>query len=143
MKKNKLGKVTMNSARDYSGNGTLVSSIAAGNYVNQVSHFGYAKGMAIGVAPRAKIAMYKVLWKEGYEEADVLAAIESAIVDGVDVINFSIAMAPIQHSLMILHQLVHFLPRYRGFMFSREQRAKPFHRAKRISLGHNCYSRHG
>ena len=93
MKKNKLSKVTMNSARDYSGNGTLVSSMAAGNHVNQVSPFGYTKGMAIGVAPRAKIALYKVLWKEGYEEADVLAAIESAIVDGVDVINFSIAMA--------------------------------------------------
>lgn len=73
----------MNSARDDSGHGTLVSSIAAENYVNQVSHFGYAKG----------IAMYKVLWRQGYEEADVLAAIENAIVDGVDVINISIAIA--------------------------------------------------
>ncbi|XP_059451377.1 subtilisin-like protease SBT3 [Corylus avellana] len=79
---------SVDSARDFLGHGTTVSTIAAGNYVEGASFFGYAEGTAKGVAPHARVAIYKVSWLEGIRAFDVIAGLEQAIVDGVDVICF-------------------------------------------------------
>ncbi|KAB1222143.1 Subtilisin-like protease [Morella rubra] len=85
--------LSMDSARDTSGHGTMVSAIAAGNYVEKVSFSGYAEGTAKGVAPYSRVAAYKVSWNEGTRASDVLAGIDQAVADGCDVICISLGFS--------------------------------------------------
>ena len=80
----------LDSARDDTGHGTAVSTIAAGNYVKGKSFFGYAEGTAKGVAPHARVAAYKASWLDAAMPSDISAALDQAIEDGVDVICLSI-----------------------------------------------------
>lgn len=82
------------SARDADGHGSHTASTAAGNWGVQPDLAGVTIGKISGMAPRARIAAYKVCWGSdagGCFGSDSVAAIDQAVADGVDVINFSIS----------------------------------------------------
>jgi subtilisin family serine protease len=83
------------SPRDYNGHGSHTSSTAAGNNGVQATGDAAILGKISGMAPRARVAMYKVCWEDagdgGCANSDSMAAIDQAVADGVDVINFSIS----------------------------------------------------
>ncbi|KAL0288746.1 UNVERIFIED_CONTAM: Subtilisin-like protease SBT1.7 [Sesamum angustifolium] len=74
---------------DENGHGTHTASTAAGNFVRGANVFGNANGTAAGIAPLAHIAMYKVC-NTRCSESDILAAMDVAIDDGVDIISLSL-----------------------------------------------------
>jgi subtilisin family serine protease len=84
------------SARDADGHGTHTATTAAGNYNVPVTVAGQPFGNASGMAPNARIAVYKICWGRAEAEAgcytsDSVQAIEDATTDGADVINYSIS----------------------------------------------------
>ncbi|MGI9264118.1 MAG: S8 family serine peptidase, partial [Gammaproteobacteria bacterium] len=82
------------SARDSDGHGSHTASTAGGNANVPASLNGTAQGNISGMAPRARIAVYKSCWDgeagSGCFGSDSAAAFEQAYFDGVDVINFSV-----------------------------------------------------
>jgi subtilisin family serine protease len=78
------------SARDDSGHGTHTASTAGGNAGVEASMYGIPRGTVSGIAPRARIIAYKGLGNLGGFTSDLAAAIDQAVADGVDVINYSI-----------------------------------------------------
>jgi len=78
------------SARDDNGHGTHTASTAAGNAGVEASMFGIPRGVVSGIAPRAHVIAYKGLGDLGGFTSDLAAAIDQAVADGVDVINYSI-----------------------------------------------------
>lgn len=78
------------SARDWDGHGSHTASTAAGNVVDATLPNGDVVSIS-GMAPRARIAAYKACWADaGCASSDLVRAIDQAVADGVDVINYSI-----------------------------------------------------
>jgi subtilisin family serine protease len=85
-----------NSPRDHNGHGSHTASTAGGNARVQATGAAAAFGMISGIAPRARIAVYKSCWSVPGTAGscfgtDSIAAIDQAVADGVDVINYSIS----------------------------------------------------
>ena len=85
------GEKFATSARDSDGHGTHTTSTAAGNVVTSAPIFGIDRGPISGVAPGAWVIEYKVCGAEGCFSSDSAAAVQQAIADGANVINFSIS----------------------------------------------------
>lgn len=91
------GTTEFDSPRDGGGHGSHTSSTAVGNSGVDVTIEGNSFGKASGMAPAAKLAVYKVCWEAktvaqtGCYNSDSVAAIDQAVEDGVDVLNFSIS----------------------------------------------------
>jgi subtilisin family serine protease len=79
------------SARDSEGHGTHTATTAVGSYVTSAPIFGVDRGPVSGIAPGASVIAYRALGPGGGYTSDLLAAVQQAIVDGVDVINYSIS----------------------------------------------------
>jgi subtilisin family serine protease len=84
------------SPRGAAGHGSHTAGTAAGNYNVNAVVTATTLGNISGMAPRARIAVYKVCWGievgiAGCATSDSVAAIDQAVSDGVDVINFSIS----------------------------------------------------
>jgi len=78
------------SGRDDNGHGTHTASTAAGNEGVPAAIYGINRGLVSGMAPRAYVAAYKGLGPQGGTTEDLAAAIDKAVADGVDVINYSV-----------------------------------------------------
>lgn len=89
------------SPRDADGHGSHTAGTAGGNVVENAMVNGFNAGTISGIAPRARIAAYKACWNSSYVSpegnrergcfyGDTMAAIDQAVADGVDVINYSI-----------------------------------------------------
>ncbi|OMP06961.1 hypothetical protein COLO4_07758 [Corchorus olitorius] len=92
--------INVNTARDEEGHGSHTLSTAGGNFVNGASVFGFGNGTAKGGSPKARVAAYKVCWppiggNQCYD-ADIMAAFDAAISDGVDVLSVSLGGEPVE-----------------------------------------------
>ncbi|KAH6778957.1 hypothetical protein C2S52_010194 [Perilla frutescens var. hirtella] len=76
---------------DEDGHGTHTAGTAAGSFVKGANVFGNAYGTAAGIAPMAHLAIYRVC-TPSCSDSRVLAGIDAAIDDGVDVLSISLGM---------------------------------------------------
>ncbi|RZT58328.1 peptidase inhibitor I9 [Microcella alkaliphila] len=101
------------SPRDGDGHGSHTAGTAAGNHRVDADVASIDFGPISGVAPAAKIASYKVCWNgpdpttntdDGCATSDLLAGIDTAVADGVDVINYSIGGGAATSTVTVIDQ---------------------------------------
>ncbi len=98
------GRDDLSGATGHGGHGDHTASTAAGNANVPVSINGAGVGTASGMAPRARVAAYKVCYtyvnaaatdgtgsQNSCFNSDSVSAIDAAVADGVNVINYSIS----------------------------------------------------
>ncbi|KAK1695482.1 hypothetical protein QYE76_012179 [Lolium multiflorum] len=88
-----FGSAAVNSSAppvDDAGHGTHTASTAAGSFVENANVRGNADGTASGMAPHAHLAVYKVCSRSRCSIMDIIAGLDAAVKDGVDVLSFSI-----------------------------------------------------
>lgn len=82
---------------DVGSHGTHTASTAAGNAGIEAVVGGRSFGLTSGIAPAAKLSIYKTCWEDdnpntgGCYSSSAIRAIEQAVLDGVDVLNYSIS----------------------------------------------------
>ena len=76
---------------DTDGHGSHTASTVAGNQLTIANFNGVPNVTISGVAPRAQIIAYDVCDEDGCATTASVAAVQQAILDGVDVINYSIS----------------------------------------------------
>ncbi|TMM02771.1 MAG: serine protease [Actinobacteria bacterium] len=86
---NKTTKIC--SARDPEGHGTHTMTTAAGDCVSSAMLYGVERGPVCGIAPGAHVIEYRVCLAQGCFSSDSVAAVQQAIANGVNVLNFSIS----------------------------------------------------
>ncbi|MGZ8737939.1 MAG: S8 family serine peptidase [Nocardioides sp.] len=92
-----LASTEIVSARDSTGHGSHDASTAAGERRVNVLIDGQSFGSDSGMAPAARLAVYKACWTapdpadDGCSTADTVAAVDRAVADGVDVLSYSVA----------------------------------------------------
>ena len=79
------------SPRDSEGHGTHTTTTAAGDCVASAMLYGAERGPVCGIAPGAHIETFRVCLVQGCFSSDSVSAVQQAITDGVNVINFSIS----------------------------------------------------
>ncbi|PRY17051.1 S8 family serine peptidase [Kineococcus rhizosphaerae] len=90
-----LAGTEFDSARDSDGHGTHTATTAVGLNGVPATIGGVSYGDVTGIAPAAAVAVYKVCWTgddgdNSCMTSDLVAAIDQAVADDVDVINYSI-----------------------------------------------------
>lgn len=82
---------------DVGSHGTHTASTAAGNADVETFVDGRSFGLTGGIAPAAKLSIYKICWEDndpntgGCYTSSAVDAINQAVLDGVDVLNYSIS----------------------------------------------------
>ena len=131
------------SPRDGSGHGTSVAAIAAGNAGVDTRIGRQDFGHISGQAPAAALSIYKACWtapdpaQDGCDVADTVKAIDQAVADGVDVINYSIGdpsstlADPVQLAFLGAAAATSSWPRRRATADRQRQRPAPRSRGSR------------
>jgi minor extracellular serine protease Vpr len=96
----RLGTGATLSPRDDVGHGTQVASLTAGDAQVTARNGEERLGRFSGIAPDARLAVYKACWTapepadDGCSTADLVAAIDRAVADGVDVLTVAVTGTP-------------------------------------------------
>jgi subtilisin family serine protease len=85
------GEKYTTTARDSEGHGTHTASTSAGDVLTSATVLGVDRGPLHGIAPGAWVSVYKALGAQGGFSSDLAAAVQQAVKDGVNVINYSIS----------------------------------------------------